>query len=234
MRKIELLREMQELDSALDRAREGLEQRRARCGDDSALVPLRQELESARQRLHSLQARGRELDSELESQMAKRKAEEKKLYDGSVKNPKELASLALDVERQKAQISQLETQALLNMDAVEAAVSAEERARTALEDAERAWKAEQAALEAECASLSSEVERLTSDRNRVAAQLDPATLRNYEAIRRTRGGIAVVAIEQRSCRGCRISLSSSEVQRARTSPEPITCQSCGRILYLPS
>jgi predicted nucleic acid-binding Zn-ribbon protein len=77
------------------------------------------------------------------------------------------------------------------------------------------------------------VERLAAARQRVADQIDPATLRNYEMIRRTRGGLAVVPIEQRACKGCRISLSSAEVQRARSSPEPITCQSCGRILYLP-
>ncbi|MHB0867886.1 MAG: zinc ribbon domain-containing protein [Chloroflexota bacterium] len=234
MKKTELLRELQDLDSALDRAREGLEQRRVRCGDDSELVPLRQESESARQQLRSLQAMGRELDFELEAQTFKRKAEEKKLYGGSVKNPKELASLAHELDLQKEQISQLETRALLNMDAVESAAIAEERAREALEGKERDWKAEQAVLEAECAALSAEAEQLAADRSRLASQIDPSTLRNYELIRRTRGGVAVVPIEQRSCQGCRISLSSSEVQRARTSPEPITCQSCGRILYLPS
>ncbi len=233
MKKIELLRELQDLDSALDSARESLEQKQARCGDDSDLIPFREELELARRQLHALQVKGKELDHQLEKETAKRKVEEKKLYDGSVKNPKELASLAHEVELQKARISELETETLLNMDAVESIGAAMERARQSLSEKEQAWKAEQAVLEAECAALVDEVERLAAARDRVASQIDPAALRNYEMIRRTRGGLAVVPIEQRACKGCRISLSSSEVQRARSSPEPITCQSCGRILYLP-
>ncbi len=233
MKKIELLRELQGLDSALDRVREGLEKDLARCGDESELVPLRDTLASARQQLHALQVKGKELDHELEQENSKRKVEEKKLYDGSVKNPKELGSLAHGVELQKARISDLETQALLNMDAVEAALAAVESDQRSLVEAEQMWKVEQTALEAECAAMKSEAERLAVARDRVVAQMDPSTLRNYESIRRTRGGLAVVPIEQRACGGCRISLSSAEVQRARTSPEPINCQSCGRILYLP-
>ncbi|MCL4370620.1 MAG: C4-type zinc ribbon domain-containing protein [Chloroflexi bacterium] len=233
MKKTELLRELQDLDSALDRARESLEEKAARCGDDSELVPFREAMESARRQLHTLQVKGKELDHQLETETVKRKAEEKKLYGGSVKSPKELASLAREVELRKEQIGELETQALLNMDALEGASAAQQGAQRSLAEKEQAWKAEQATLEAECASLNAEVERLAAARNRVAGQIDPATLRNYDMIRRTRGGLAVVPIEQRACKGCRISLSSSEVQRARTSPEPISCQSCGRILYLP-
>ena len=233
MKKIELLRELQDLDSALDRARGSLEEKQARCGDEAELIPYRESMESARRQLHDLQVKGKELDHRLETETAKRRAEEKKLYDGSVKNPKELAGLAHEVELHKEQISDLETQVLLNMDALESASAALERAQRSLVEKERAWKEAQAALEVECAALAAEVERLAAARQRVADQIDPATLRNYEMIRRTRGGLAVVPIEQRACKGCRISLSSAEVQRARSSPEPITCQSCGRILYLP-
>ncbi|HEX2924530.1 MAG TPA: C4-type zinc ribbon domain-containing protein [Chloroflexota bacterium] len=232
MKKIELLRELQEVDSALDRAREGLEQRRARCGDDAELVPLRESQESTKQQLHVLQSRGKELDHELEKQSGKLKVQEKKLYDGSVKNPKELSDLSKDAANQKAAVSQLETQVLENMDAVEVASLEVQRAGAALDEKEKAWRADQGVLEQECAALESEIERLNGKRSALVPQIDPPTLRLYESIRRTRGGLAVVPIEQRTCRGCRISLSSSEIQRARTSVEPITCQSCGRILYL--
>jgi predicted nucleic acid-binding Zn-ribbon protein len=40
-----------------------------------------------------------------------------------------------------------------------------------------------------------------------------------------------VVVEQRACKGCRINLSSSEVQRARSSSDLVFCQSCGRILF---
>jgi len=233
VRKIDLLRELQELDSALDRARERLEQGRAMLGDESELVALRQRLESARRELRALQTKGRDLELRLEKEITKRKADEKKLYDGSIKNPKELTGLARDVELQRERVSHLEDEVLMNMDAVESAAAVVDGAEKALAERERAWMAEQEALKAECDSLETEVESLGVSRSRVAALLDAATLRGYDSLRRARGGLAVVAVEQRACQGCRISLSSAEVQRARSSPEPITCQSCGRFLYVP-
>ncbi len=233
MRKIELLRELQELDSALDRDRERLRQLHARLGDESELVPYRESLETARRQLRSLRTKGLDLDLKLEKETSKRKKDEKKLYDGSIKNSKELSSLAQDVEAQRQRISKIEDQALMNMDAMESEAVTLQEAERALAEKEEAWKAEQSALEVECSALTVEVERLRVARARVAVQLDAPTLRSYDSLRRLRGGVAVVAVEQRACRGCRISLSSSEVQRARSSTEPVTCQSCGRMLYVP-
>jgi len=233
VRKIELLRELQDVDSALDQDWERLRQLRARLGDESELVPYRETLETARRQLRSLRTKGLDLDLKLEKEASKRKADEKKLYDGSIKNSKELSSLAQDVEAQRQRISKLEDQSLMNMDAMEGAAAALQDAERALADKEAAWKAEQSALEVECEALTAGVGTLSADRARVVSQLDAPALRSYESLRRLRGGLAVVAVEQRACRGCRISLSSSEVQRARSSQEPVTCQSCGRMLYVP-
>lgn len=233
MRKIDLLKDLQELDSALDRARGELEQIRARLGDNSELAPLRQERDSARQQLRRLQQKGQELEWDLEQRMARRKADEQKLYGGSIKSPKELSSLAHEVELERERISRLEDQVLMNLDEIERASALLAAAERSLAEKEEVWRAEQAEMEGRAALLAREVEDLTSRRQAVAGQVDPATLRIYESIRRSRGGLAVADVEQRACQGCRISLSSSEVQRARSSPDFVTCQSCGRILYVP-
>lgn len=233
MKKIDLLRELQELDIALDRAREKLGVSKARLGDESELIPIREKLDVARRELRTLQTKGMDLDLKLEKEVAKRKADEKKLYDGSIKNPKELGSLAHDVEMQRERISRLEDQVLMNMDALENASTVVKETEKLLAEVEQRWKSEQTALETEIGQLTAEIERLDSDRTRVAERLDTSTIKTYETLRRARGGIAVAAVEQRVCRGCRINLSSSEMQRARSSPEPVFCQSCGRFLYVP-
>jgi uncharacterized protein len=233
VKKIDLLRDLQESDSALDQVRRDLEECRTRLGDDSELVPLREEMEAARQQLKTLQSNGKDLDFEIESRNAKRKADEKKLYDGSIKNPKELGSLSHEVEMEKQQIGILEDKSLLNMEALEAASSAETAAASLLAAKEQEWRTEQASLETRYASLVAKESDLSARRQQTASQVDDATLRNYDRTRRMRDGIAVVPIERGACQGCRVSLSSIVVQRARSSNEPVTCQSCGRILYLP-
>ncbi len=232
MRKIDLLRNLQELDSALDNVRQELEECRVRLGDDSELVPLRQDLETARKQLHDLRREGKELDDEIESRSAKRRTDETKLYGGSIKNPKELGSLSQEVDMEKQQISRLEDQALLNMEALENASAAESAAAQKFATSDQEWKSEQAVLESRCSALTTQEADLSNRREAAASQLDDATLRTYDRIRRMRG-VAVVPIERGACQGCRVSLSSIVTQRARSSDDLITCQSCGRILFLP-
>lgn len=233
MKKIDLLRELQDIDTELDQVRRDLEQRTSRLGDDSELVPLRQELEAARSRLASLMSETRELDYQIEDRSSKLKKNEKKLYDGSVKNPKELSSMAHEVEIEKAQVSKLEDRALALMDAVESASAAEAAATAALSDAEHAWREAQARLESEHAALAGREAELSARRQQLAAKIDASTLRTYEGIRRTRAGVAVVSVQRAACQGCRISLSSSVIQRARAGAELVPCQNCGRLLYVP-
>jgi uncharacterized protein len=234
VKKTEILFQLQEVDSALDRAALQLSQCRARLGDESELVPLRFDLESARKRLKALQSDNRDLELRLDRDIAKLKADEKKLYGGTIKSPKDLSSLAQEVEMERRRVGQLEEQVLVNMDAIETASRAADLATRTYVERERAWAAEQSSLHEECASLQRQVDALTARRAQIVAQVDRTTLRIYEGLRRTRAGLAVAVVEQRACKGCRINLSSSEVQRARSSPDPIYCQSCGRILYLGS
>ena len=43
---------------------------------------------------------------------------------------------------------------------------------------------------------------------------------------------AVARVLQHSCQGCRVTIPTSEEQRARLSSELVFCSSCGRILYV--
>lgn len=234
MKKIELLRDLQAVDSELDSSRSALDRCKVRLGDDSELVPLREEARAAAARLKALRSRAKDLDAELESKSSRMKTDEQKLYSGSVKNPKELGSLSHEVDIERQQISKLEDQALANMDALDEASAALKAAESRLAEMDRSWKAEQAALQAEHDQLSARIGSLTSQRAEIAASVEPVDMKSYELLRRSREGLAVVSVEQRSCMGCRIALTLSVVQRARSGQELVTCQNCGRMLFIPS
>lgn len=233
MKKIELLVNLQEIDGALDDVRQELDRCRGRLGDDAELVLLRERLDTARRELKLLRDKGKELDYEIETRTIKMKADEKKLYDGSIRNPKDLGSLAHEVDLEKAQVSKLEDQALSNMEALEAAVEAEAAAARTLASVEETWRAEQSDLEARCAVLVGREAELVASRQQTGSQVDPATMRSYESLRRMRGGVAVAPVERGACRGCRINLTASVIQRARVGADLIPCQNCGRFLYVP-
>jgi predicted nucleic acid-binding Zn-ribbon protein len=128
-------------------------------------------------------------------------------------------------------VSSLEDRLLALLDDVEAAEAAAAAAEAAHAEIEATWKRQQAELAESRRALEAESTRLNARRTEVAAQSDAASLRTYDGLRRTRGGLAVVPVQQRTCQGCRITLPSSEEQKARLSNDLVTCNSCGRILY---
>ncbi|HZR98533.1 MAG TPA: C4-type zinc ribbon domain-containing protein [Chloroflexota bacterium] len=231
MRKVDALRDLQEVDSALDQARARLERIAARWGKREALDAAAAARDAAVAELHHRQADQRDLELEIEKLNGKLKANSEKLYGGRVRNPRELEDLSREVEQDRRQISEREDRLIEVFEQVEAAQAAADQATAAFARAEAAWKREQEEMAVARRELQAEGNRLTARRAEIAAQADAASLRLYESLRRSKGGLAVVAVQQRSCQGCRIALPSSEEQKARTSAELVTCSSCGRILY---
>jgi predicted nucleic acid-binding Zn-ribbon protein len=56
----------------------------------------------------------------------------------------------------------------------------------------------------------------------------------YDRLRRRRRGVAVVRVERGTCLGCRLTVPTVVLQRARsgTNPNPVQCPSCERMLYV--
>ena len=80
-------------------------------------------------------------------------------------------------------------------------------------------------------SLESSLNDLRQKRQALSAEFDPKVVTLYDGLRENKG-FAVARVEQGICRGCRISLPSSELQQVRGG-NVIQCGSCNRILYLP-
>ena len=69
-------------------------------------------------------------------------------------------------------------------------------------------------------------------RANMAPQIPPVVLSIYETLLKSRGGQAVARVERAACQGCRITLPTMDVQRAKNADELVHCNSCGRILYV--
>ncbi len=112
-------------------------------------------------------------------------------------------------------------------------------ARRELTDAEaalRAIVAERRALEAsliaERKDLVTMVRTTTASRDQLRTQIEASALRTYDRLRVRHGGVAVAEVKQRTCQGCRVSMIAAHEQRLRQGEQLITCQSCGRFVFL--
>jgi predicted nucleic acid-binding Zn-ribbon protein len=232
MNKAKQLYELQEVDLDIARKTESLAQVKNTLGKDDDLVAARSALDTAKKHLSDLEHQQKTSEWELSDLGSKISVVEKKLYGGSVKNPRELTPFQQDMEILKAQRAEREDKLLALMMDVDSLQQDIGLKKSDFEKIEREWRENQQKLSNQLAELETEVAQLKQKRDMLASQIDSASLDLYEEMRRAKQGQAVAKVVQGRCQGCRISLSVSDQQKARMAQELAQCSNCGRILYL--
>ena len=224
------LYQLQEVDLELESNERALQQVTSQLGESQEVVRARNKLASERQRLEELKRQQHSLEWEIDDIATKLTATEDKLYSGSIGSPKELANLQHEVDGLKTRRSQLEDKALDIMEQVELATASVATISSQLKTVEAEWQSQQQQLSADMEQLKAVLSNLKHKRQTLSAEIDPGAVELYHELKEKKG-TAVAKVEQGICRGCRISLSATELQRAR-SGSLMQCSSCGRILFL--
>jgi len=224
------LYQLQELDLGIESDERALEQATGQIGESRAVVKAKAQLESEQQRLEELRHQQHTAEWEIDDITGKIAAAEEKLFSGQVKNPKELASLQQDVDMLKARRGQLEEKALDVIDQVEQSEATVAKITAELKTMTADWQRQQKQLAEEVARLKTVLADLKQKWQRLAQEIEPETVGFYQELRE-RKGMAVARVEQGICRGCRISLPTTDLQRVR-GKNLVQCSSCGRILFL--
>jgi len=225
------LYQLQEVDLELESNEQGLRQMTSQLGKSQAVVRAQTRVASEQQRLDELRHQQHSAEWEIDDLVGKIKAAEEQLYSGRIKNPKELTSLQHEVNMLKTRRDQLETSALEIMDHVELAEASVAASSGEFKKLEAEWHNQQQQLSADIEKLKDKLSDLKHKRGLLSVEIDPQAIEVYDRLKKQKGQ-AVAKVEQGICRGCRISLPSSELQQAR-SGDLMQCGSCGRILFLP-
>jgi uncharacterized protein len=226
---------LQNHDSAVDRLRH----RRA-------TLPERAELESRRaahaelerQRVEVTERRDAELreekrlDDEVRSLEAKAKAEDTRMYSGTISSPRELQAMQADIEqlrRQAAEREDEELEVMVRREALDAQVAEIEAAQAALLAEVAALSA---ALETQEREIDAELAVEEGARAALAPNIPDSTLRLYEQIRANNRGVGAARLVGMNCQACHLGLPATEVDRIRHLPadELAQCEHCGAIL----
>jgi predicted nucleic acid-binding Zn-ribbon protein len=233
MSKVSDLYGLQEIDLEIDSRHAALAEAEERMGESEELLSAQAELEEQEQVVEELRKRLRTAEWQVDDLSSKIEPLEKKLYGGSVRNPKELAGIEEDVQSLQGRKRKLEDQALEAMSELEDAEGAMNAAKDALDALDSSWRDEQAELLRQQETLRGELARLEERRQEQSRIIDSSTLRLYDSLRSAHQGRAVAKVERGMCQGCRISLPMTLLQRARSSGDALVqCSSCERILYV--
>jgi len=223
---------LQEVDLALDRAMARLVEIETALGESEELVEGRQGAEERRGRVAELRSQQTEREWAVDEARAKASVVEKKLYGGSVRNPKELEDLQADLASLQGQVRRREDALLAVLVELEDAETELRSAEAALSEVEARWQAGQERLRQEKGQLEPEIARLQEKRARQTQEMDQAVLGLYRVLRERRDGQAVARVERGMCQGCRITLPMSLLQKARSGVGLTQCVSCERILLV--
>ena len=224
------LYELQELDTEIEHEEQALSQKSSQLGDRQVLDNAQKQLVSEQQRLAELKHQHRDAEAEVDDLLSKIAGIEGQLYGGKITNPKELSNLQHEVTTLKARGDDLENKALEIIDRVEAAEKSVATATSDYQNLEAEWNRQQQQLSDDIERLKTSLVDLKQKREQLSGQIESPAVTLYEKIRRQKKQ-AVAKVEQGICRACRISLSASAMQKAR-SGQPVQCGTCGRILFI--
>ncbi|MDQ3209732.1 MAG: hypothetical protein M3Q20_00910 [Actinomycetota bacterium] len=226
---------IQGVDTAIDRLRSrilALEQ-------GTELSAVRAEADSAEERYGELRLKLDEIardqvrfEREIDSMTQKERAEQARMYDGSIVNAKELEALQHEISSVQQRRSDREDELLVLLEIreqLEADATAAEQVTTTL----RA-KAEEAAVAAsdELARIDGEVTERVAERQALVPEIEPDVLELYEDLRRLKKGVGAAALVDGVCQACHEQLSAVVLDKLKRTDGIRRCEHCRRILVV--
>ena len=201
-----------------------------RISGDEELMAARREFADADTRTRDARQRQRRLEEEVETLNDKISREEKKLYDGSIKNPKELGALQHEVELLKEHRGTFEDQLITVLDEAEAEDRARKEAGGKLAQLEARRETTVVELRREARRLNDALVKAEARREMQKSKIPPRPLAMYEDLRKRKGGMAVARIQSGNCTGCRVNVPDSVRRKAMSPTDTVQCPNCERIL----
>ena len=222
--------ELHLLDSSILDADAELASVTQRLGDESEVTNAEAELKRAQDALGEVERRQREIESHISDIQERLGPLEKRTFDGSVTNSRELEGMQREVENQQRRLSEAEDSYLLILDEHDAASKVAAEKGSQRSEVKKRRKSDVKTLANEKDEIEFHLLELWEKRDGRAEALDAEPKRLYESLRETLGGLAVATIGRGMCNKCRISLPMNVVQKARAAKEISQCPNCTRIL----
>ncbi len=225
------LSRLQKIDTELDQISQRQQENTRLIQDESIvnevqdrLKELDNELKSCLKVLKGIEEKNNQLQTKLQE-------DERTLYGGNIRLPRELQDLQNEIASLKKQISIQDEEQFNTMMLVEDLEKKRSIIQRELVEAQSTFATRTAGWKGEISSLEKKKENLLTERNAAVQNLDESSIQKYEALRKTKRGLAVAVVVDQACTACGSTLTPADWQAARSPLRLVVCTSCGRILY---
>ncbi len=219
---------LQTLDHDIEVCRQRIRALQVELADERALTTARAHAQSANAEFAAAEAAVRDGEAALKRLDRTIAMLSTRLYDGSIHNAKEAASVEDELRHRRDERGATEDRVLAAMEHVEAAQAMDSAARTALTTAEESRAARVPRAKAEGREATARLKAMQEQRAALTSTAPPPLLARYERVRASTPP-AVVALNHGSCGGCGVAVSTA-LQQKVAADELIQCINCGRLL----
>ncbi|MHC4377955.1 MAG: zinc ribbon domain-containing protein [Planctomycetota bacterium] len=226
-----VLRDLQELDEDLFRVRQELKRLPAERDKRRA------EIDDKIQR-----------DTELESEVLKLRMQIKEIEDGSRANRQRIAKLEREsstcsdqallaaygheIKSLKREISENDEDGLRQVDKADSKEAQRKALQEEIREMEETYAELASNVEQELGVAQEKADKMETERNeRMGSKVPPDVLKVYEELLEARDGMALAALEDRTCQGCYITVPTNIYVKLSRGRDLVQCPSCSRILY---
>ena len=231
MSRTQPLYRLQELDSTINHAQARIKVIMAILGEDEVLQRAIQDEQAAKHVLKEKQKDLKKAENKVEDQQSEIKQKTKILYGGGVTNPKELEDLQEKVTSLQRYLGVLEERQLEAMLESEDAKEVHTQTTQTLDEIRAELEDQHKELNEEKTELERLIETSREKRPSFLSIIPPEDIELYEKLRKSRAGIAITAICDKSCGACGTHIPSAIYQIARSPSQIGQCSACRRILH---
>lgn len=219
-------RQIIEIDSHLN----GLSQQIAK--DEKRLAKAREQVSEKEASLQSKKVESSRSDSDIQESEIKYKEYSYQLM--SLKDAKAYDAMKAQIEALREEISNKESMAIDLLNDIEETEKTLAIYNEKITAEEARIQTQKDALNQDESSRADEKSELTKRRESYAAEISPEVMRNYNRLLKLPNGVALAAVEGRTCTGCYSSITLDNLEIVKMMSHLVQCGSCNRILYIPS
>lgn len=233
MKAIEILKELQKIDSQIFKTKEALENKPRKIAIlEEEFAKLSSSLKSLESEFKKVQLEHKDKDLALQTKEGTVNKHRNQL--SQIKTNKEYNALQLEIEKMKADNSLLEEQIIMLLDKIDGLKAAIGKEKDVLALEEKKLNSAKSLVEIEIKELQDTISKLNIQRKIVITpDLKPEVLGLYERIKENRGEIAIIPVQDGHCSGCYVNLRA-QVLNELSLGKILTCDTCSRILYVES
>jgi predicted nucleic acid-binding Zn-ribbon protein len=144
----------------------------------------------------------------------------------------EFQAIGHEIERYENEVRKLEDQELelmIEADKLRAEIEAADKTAQATKESISRQLID---LETKSKALGARQQELETEREALASKIDADLLDQFERMFNSKGDAAIVAVEHGVCTGCHMKVTTATAARVKAGKEIVSCEQCGRILYL--